>query len=103
MLSVKFACSSTKDGIQVSDTQAKVCVKTSPGANLRLEMRFCEGSLDPSRALQGTAKADANGFYQWIWKPQADCNGQSIWSYKATVRAELNGHKATAEAAKANP
>jgi hypothetical protein len=103
VLMVKFSCGGTRgDGVQVNDSQAKVCVKTQPGANLKIQVNFCRGNADPSQELQGTFKADANGFYQWNWKPQADCNGQSIWGWKTTVNAELNGQTATATTEQSN-
>jgi hypothetical protein len=76
----------------MSGSQARACVYTSPGAHLNIQVRFCGNKYDTSDALQGTFTANGSGFYEWIWKPQANCQPLSAWS--ETVTAQLNGQNA---------
>lgn len=91
-LVLTLACSGPKaqDGFHMSGTQARACVYTSPGARLNIQVSFCGNKPDTSGALQGTFTANGSGFYEWIWKPQANC--LSAWS--TTVTAQLNGQSA---------
>jgi hypothetical protein len=91
-LVLTLACSGPKaqDGFHMSGSQAHACVYTSPGAHLTIQVSFCGNKPDTSSALQGTFTANGSGFYEWIWKPQANC--LSAWS--TTVTAQLNGQSA---------
>jgi hypothetical protein len=91
-LVLTLACSGPKaqDGFHMSGSQAHACVYTSPGAHLTIQVSFCGNKPDTSSALQGTFTANGSGFYEWIWKPQANC--PSAWS--TTVTAQLNGQSA---------
>ncbi|HEV2661268.1 MAG TPA: hypothetical protein VGU68_11745 [Ktedonobacteraceae bacterium] len=91
-LILTLACSGPKaqDGFHISGSHAHACVYTSPGAHLTIQVSFCGNKPDTSSALQGTFTANNSGFYEWIWKPQANC--LSTWN--ATVTAQLNGQSA---------
>ncbi len=91
-LTLALACSGlhAQDGFNVSNAQARACVYTSPGAHLNIKVSFCGNKPDTSSALQGTFIANASGFYEWDWKPQASC----LSSWSATVTAQLNGQSA---------
>jgi hypothetical protein len=93
-LTLTLACSGpeAQDGLHMTASQARACVYTTPGAHLNIQVRFCGNTLDTSDALQGTFTANASGFYEWVWKPQANCQPLSSWS--ATVTAKLNGQSA---------
>ena len=96
-LTVTITCGGTKqDGYGLDVAHGKVCAQTLPGANLSIQVVYCNGKPDPSGVLQGSVTADANGFHQWNWTPQPDCKGQSIWGWTVTVTAQLNGQTATA-------
>ncbi|MDQ2888194.1 MAG: hypothetical protein M3Y39_19170 [Chloroflexota bacterium] len=91
-LVLTLACSGPKaqDGFHMNGSQAHACVYTSPGAHLTIQVSFCGNKPDTSSALQGTFTANGSGFYEWNWKPQANC--LSTWS--TTVTAQLNGQSA---------
>jgi hypothetical protein len=93
-LVLTLACSGpqAQDGFHMNGSQARACVYTSPGAHLNIQVRFCGNKPDTSNALQGTFTANGSGFYEWIWKPQANCQPLSAWS--TTVTAQLNGQSA---------
>ena len=88
-----------RDGFSVTNTHARACAYTTPGAKLDITVNFCNGKPDPSGALQGSVMADANGYYKWSWVPQPDCKGQPIWGWSVTVTAKLNGTSAIVSAA----
>jgi len=93
LLKIIFSCSGTgtDDGIIITNSQAKACAYTLPGATMTISVRFCNSQPDSSSVLQGSVVADANGYYEWDWTPHANCNGQANWGWNATVTARLNG------------
>lgn len=99
-LSIAFSCKSGgKEGFYADQSRAFACVRTLPGAALTIAVSYCNGNRDQSSSLQGTFTADSAGYYEWNWKPQAQCqNGPAYWSGKATVTATLNGQAASSEA-----
>jgi len=93
-LTVAITCGGTKkNGYGIDVNHGKVCAETLPGATLTIQVFYC-GKLDPSGVLQGSVTADANGFYQWNWTPQPDCQGQSITGWQVLVTAQLNSQTA---------
>ena len=100
-LKLSLSCSGPggSDGFSVTNTHARACVYTTPGAKLAITVNFCNGKPDPSSVLQGSVIADASGFHEWIWTPQPDCKGQPIWGWSVTVTAKLNGSSATVSTA----
>lgn len=92
-LSLAFSCGGSKDGVTIGATRATVCVRTLPGTKLTIQVKYCNGQPDPSRALQGTFTADSKGSYTWNWKPIPDCKSQNIWAVNVDVNAQLNGQR----------
>jgi hypothetical protein len=90
-LSLFLACSkpTASDGFSVTNTHARACVYTTPGATLIISVHFCNGKADPSEILRKNAIADASGFYEWNWTPIADCNAGHIWEWHVKVTVQM--------------
>jgi hypothetical protein len=93
-LTLVFRCNDSRaGGFYVNNSQARICVQTAPHATLTITVHFCNGAADPSDELKGSVKADSTGYYEWSWKPQADCKGRPIWKGDAEVKAQLGGQQ----------
>ena len=90
-LKLLLACSrpTARDGFSVTNTHARACVYTTPGATLTISVHFCSGKADPSSILQRNAIAGVSGFYEWNWTPIADCNGERVWGWNVKVTAQM--------------
>lgn len=69
-LAIQFTCA---EGIDYS--YAKVCVQTSPGAQLNIVVTYCSGKSATSASLKGTKAANDAGYYEWDWTPDTNCRG----------------------------
>ncbi len=95
-LSLDFIChDNPAGGFYVNRSYGRVCVQTAPGAALTIAVKFCNGAPDPSNELKGTVYADSQGYYEWNWKPQPDCQGHPIWKGDVVVHAQLRGQSAS--------
>ena len=65
-----------------------VSVKTLAQAALTITVLYlCSNHIATSKSLKGTAHADTQGRYTWVWTPDSKCRGNA----RATILAKEYG------------